>query len=116
MRCAHDRREQPPAVRDFNTAQRHEVGNQLVHLLKAKLTQMEVQVQAGSPVAANDMKALAVMFGILTDKRRLEDGQVTDRTEQATVPAREIIEAKILELADRRTKRSRLEHVDTPVD
>ena len=108
------RREQPPAFRDFNTAQRHEVGNQLVHLLKAKLTQMEEQFQAGSRVAANDMKALAVMFGILTDKRRLEDGQVTDRTEQASVPAREIIEAKILDLADRRKKRSPLEPQDTP--
>ncbi len=56
------------------------------------------------------------MFGILTDKRRLEDGQVTDRTEQATVPAREIIEAKILNLADRRKKQSPPEPLDTPGD
>ncbi len=53
---------------------------------------------------------------ILTDKRRLEDGQVTDRSEQVVVPAREIIEAKILDLADRRKKRSPLEPVDTPTD
>ncbi len=109
-------REQPPAFRNFNQARRTEVGNRLVGLLEGNLTRMEKQLQAGTAIAARELKDLVITFGILTDKRRLEDGQVTDRTEQANVPAREIIEAKILDLADRRKKPSPPDPLDTPGD
>lgn len=48
------------------------------------------------------LQALAIAIGILTDKRRLEDGEVTARTEVNGGEARERIASRLDELAARR--------------
>ena len=48
------------------------------------------------------LQALAIAIGILTDKRRLEDGEVTARTEVNGGDARERIASKLDELSTRR--------------
>ena len=48
------------------------------------------------------LQALAIAIGILTDKRRLEDGEVTARTEVSGGDARERIASKLDELSARR--------------
>jgi IS30 family transposase len=48
------------------------------------------------------LQALAIAIGILTDKRRLEDGEVTARTEVSGGDARERIASRLDELASRR--------------
>ena len=107
-----DGKDIPSAFKDFNTQQRQETGNALAELVTktvAKWTRDLDRFDFYPP--PREMKDLAIMFGVLTDKRRLEDGEVTDRTETSAVPAREIVEAKILDLAERRKARN-LETVD----
>lgn len=48
------------------------------------------------------LQALAIATGILTDKRRLEDGEATARTEVNGGDARERIARRLDELAERR--------------
>lgn len=60
------------AGRNYDRATRLELGNEMFE----KLREMVVGVTATS-----EMKDLATTFGILTDKRRLEDGEATDRRE-----------------------------------
>lgn len=48
------------------------------------------------------LQALAIAVGILIDKRRLEDGEVTARTEVASGSARDRLAHKLDELAARR--------------
>ena len=55
--------------------------------------------QASSP---HKLQALAIALGILIDKRRLEDGEVTARTEVNGGDARERIARRLDELASRR--------------
>ena len=93
------------AFADFNESERQQVGNELVDILRRKIKAMQKEFDWGHPVSARDMKDIAVMFGVLTDKRRLEDGLATDRQETSVVPAREIFEAKILDLAERKKVR-----------
>ena len=50
----------------------------------------------------HQLQALAIAMGILTDKRRLEDGEVTARTEVNGGDARERIASRLDELASRR--------------
>ena len=59
----------------------------------------ELIEQATTP---HKLQALAIAMGILTDKRRLEDGEVTARTEVSGGDARERIASKLDELATRR--------------
>ncbi len=93
---------QSQGFKDFNEQRRSEVGNRMVAILERRLTQLE---ESGE-ITGRELKDLAVMFGVLTDKRRLEDGLATDRTETSEVPAREIVRDKIDELAERRARRS----------
>ena len=95
------RTEQSQGFKDFNERRRAEVGNRMVAILERRLGQLE----ASGEINGRELKDLAVMFGVLTDKRRLEDGLSTDRIETETVPAREIVRDKIDELAERRAKR-----------
>ncbi len=100
-----DRTDTSTAFADFNDQQRLDVGNRLAELVNKGLAKMEKDFEYGFSPQVRDMKDLAIMFGILTDKRRLEDGLATDRSETSVVPAREIIEAKILDLDERRKNR-----------
>ncbi|MBA2390313.1 MAG: hypothetical protein H0V67_08655 [Geodermatophilaceae bacterium] len=54
----------------------------------------------------NGLKDLALAFGILTDKRRLEEGQATARTENQVSDVRQRLDARLDELAARRTQRA----------
>ena len=69
-------------------------------LLNKMFTKAEELIeQATTP---HKLQALAIAMGILTDKRRLEDGEVTARTEVSGGDARERIASKLDELAARR--------------
>jgi hypothetical protein len=50
----------------------------------------------------HQLQALAISIGILTDKRRLEDGEVTSRTELYGDDIRERLASRLDELAARR--------------
>ena len=68
-------------------------------LNKMFLKAEELIEQATTP---HKLQALAIAMGILTDKRRLEDGEVTARTEVSGGDALERIASKLDELATRR--------------
>ncbi len=99
------RTEQSQGFKDFNERRRAEVGNRMVALLESRLAQMEHSITLGFPIEGRELKDLTIAFGVLTDKRRLEDGLSTERVETETVPAREIVRDKIDELAERRKNR-----------
>lgn len=63
----------------------------------------ELIEQATSP---HKLQALAISLGILIDKRRLEDGEVTARTEVNGGGARERIARTLDELATRRREKA----------
>ncbi len=92
---------QSQGFKDFNERRRAEVGNRMVAILERRLGQLE----DSGEITGRELKDLAVMFGVLTDKRRLEDGLSTERVETESVPAREIVRDKIDELAERRKLR-----------
>ena len=98
------RSQQQPHSIDFNAERRAEAGNRLASVIEGRIGQLEKALTDGTEVDSRQIRELAIAFGVMTDKRRLEDGLVTDRTE-TSVPAREIIEGKIDELAERRSKR-----------
>lgn len=52
------------------------------------------------------LQALAIAVGILIDKRRLEDGEVTARTEVSGGAARERLASRLDELAARRREKA----------
>ena len=81
------------ARRDYAFAERI----QLLNKLFDKLSEM-----ADGPLTPNGLQALSISMGILTDKRRLEDGEVTARTEVNGGDARERIASRLDELAARR--------------
>ncbi|HXI16612.1 MAG TPA: hypothetical protein VNM48_09580 [Chloroflexota bacterium] len=54
----------------------------------------------------NGLKDLALAFGILTDKRRLEEGQATARTESQVSEVRQRLDTRLDELASRRTQKA----------
>jgi hypothetical protein len=62
----------------------------------------KVREMADGPLTPNGLQALTISMGILTDKRRLEDGEVTARTEVNGGDARERIASRLDELAARR--------------
>ena len=71
-----------------------------IALLNKLFTKAEELIeQADTP---HKLQALAIAMGILTDKRRLEDGEVTARTEVNGGDARERIASRLDELAARR--------------
>lgn len=69
----------------------------LLNKIFAKAEQMAETVDK-----PHQLQALAIAVGILTDKRRLEDGEVTARTEVNGGDARERIASRLDELAARR--------------
>jgi transcriptional regulator with XRE-family HTH domain len=70
----------------------------------ALLNKVFDQAEAMIPTATtpHKLQALAIAIGILIDKRRLEDGEVTARTEVNSGSAREQLTRRLDELAARR--------------
>ena len=65
------------AAADFNLARRLELGNKIA----ARLAEL---VESEGPLLPKDLRDVAVTFGVLTDKRRLEDGESTSNVNQHT--------------------------------
>lgn len=84
------------ARRDYSAAERLALLNKLFD---------KVRDMADGPLTPNGLQALAISMGILTDKRRLEDGDVTARTEVTGGEARERIARRLDELAARRREK-----------
>jgi hypothetical protein len=81
------------ARRDYSLIERVALLNKLFN----KLSEM-----VDGPLTPNGLQSLTIAMGILTDKRRLEDGEVTARTEVSGGDARERIASRLDELASRR--------------
>jgi len=56
-------------------------------------------------LTSRDLKDLAITFGVLTDKRRLDDGEATERQEVDVAAARAAVAGRLDELAARRRQR-----------
>lgn len=86
------------ARRDYVQAERLEALNEAFDVVRARLPMV---------VDAHDVRHLVMALAVLIDKRRLEDGEVTDRTETNVndASARERIAGRIDELAARRRAR-----------
>lgn len=65
----------------------------------------KVREMVDGPLTPNGLQALTISMGILTDKRRLEDGEVTARMEVNGGDARERIARRLDELAARRAEK-----------
>ncbi len=99
-------KQQSQGFKDFNEQRRAETGNRLASIIDSRILQIEAAFVEGTDVDSRQIRELMISFGVLTDKRRLEDGLSTDRVETEMVPAREIVQGKIDELAERRKNRS----------
>jgi hypothetical protein len=85
------------ARRDYASAERLALLNKLFD---------KVRDMADGPLTPNGLQALTISMGILTDKRRLEDGEVTARTEVSSGGARERLARSLDELAARRREKA----------
>lgn len=74
-----------------------------IALLDKVFDKAESMIETAS--TPHKLQALAIAVGILIDKRRLEDGEVTARTEVASGSAREHLARRIDELAERRAEK-----------
>lgn len=83
--------------RDYAAAERLALLNKLFD---------KVREMADGPLTPNGLQALTISMGILTDKRRLEDGEVTARTEVSGGSARERLASRLDELAVRRREKA----------
>lgn len=81
------------ARRDYALAGRLELGNAMFDAVEEML---------GKAKTPGELKDLATTFGILTDKRRLDDGEATNRTENVDPSRRERFRKNLDELAERR--------------
>lgn len=72
-------------------------------LLNKVFAQAEQMIETAT--TPHKLQALAIALGILIDKRRLEDGEVTARTEVNGGDARERIARRLDELAARRREK-----------
>ncbi len=92
------------ANRAYAKTQRIEVGERMLDLVEETLNRLEVEMKKDIEFIpdANDMKNLATTFAILTDKRRLEDGDPTSRHEVQSESVRLELSAKLDALALRK--------------
>lgn len=104
-----DIQKQDSRISDFNERRRAESGNRLANVVEGRIAQLEKAIDAGTEVDSRQIRELTIAFGVLTDKRRLEDGLATDRHETSEVPAREIIKSEIDELDERRKQKRKRE-------
>ena len=86
------------ARRDYAAAERLALLNKLFDKVR--------EMADGPSLTPNGLQALTISMGILTDKRRLEDGEVTARTEVNGGDARERIARRLDELAARRATKA----------
>jgi hypothetical protein len=96
----------PPQFADFNARQRATVGNRLAALVAQTIEMFQKAADGGTPVSPRELKELALAFGILTDKRRLEDGEATGRVETLATDARQTVVKRLDELARRRATKT----------
>lgn len=75
-----------------------------IALLDKVFTKAEAMIDTAT--TPHKLQALAIAIGILTDKRRLEDGEVTARTEVNSGGARERLARSLDELAIRRREKT----------
>lgn len=81
------------AARDYNIEQRKSLGNEGFAKLRALLAEV---------AKLSDMREWSIAYGILVDKRRLEDGEATARTERIdTEQARAQLAGKLDQLTPR---------------
>jgi IS30 family transposase len=83
------------ARRDFSLTARIELGNRLAERVREKLDDPSL-----TPI---QLQQLATAYAILVDKRRLEDGEATARTEEMRTNIRERLAKQLDELAEWRT-------------
>lgn len=83
------------AMRDYSSIERLRVLNLTFERIEEMLDDNDLKPR--------DLKDLAVALGISIDKRRLEDGEVTERTEISDLSgARNAVRNKLLEISERR--------------
>lgn len=85
------------ATEGYGLARRLELSNRLF----SKLGEV-----VETSIEPSGLKDLATAFGILTDKRRLEEGQATERTESSVTDLRSRVESRLDELAQRRQQKA----------
>ncbi len=83
------------AAKDYALAGRLELGNAMFDAVGEML---------GSAKTPQELKDLATTFGILTDKRRLDDGEATNRTESVSPERRQRMKESLDEVAAQRRK------------
>ena len=66
----------------------------------------KIDDQLDKDLDANDLRNLSIAIGTVIDKRRLEDGEATQRTEVSSNDARERFVRRIDQLAERRGKKA----------
>lgn len=74
-------------VKAANEARTNYADAQRIGLINKAFAKVEklVDLFPDNPAASRDLRELVTALGILIDKRRLEDGDVTERTEQITI-------------------------------
>lgn len=90
---------------DYDCARRLE----LLNTLFAKATTL-----ANAAADGRDFRDIVVAVGVLIDKRRLEDGEVTDRVDVHNGGARERLVSRLDELAERRRAKDALSRTERP--
>jgi transposase-like protein len=85
------------ARRDYAQAERLALLNKLFD---------KVREMADGPLTPNGLQALTISMGILTDKRRLEDGEATSRAEIHGDDIRDRLASRLDELAARRRQKA----------
>jgi hypothetical protein len=91
----------------------------LINMVFDKIERVVEAVEPDGVGAARDMKDIAIATGIMIDKRRLEDGEATSRSENGTIgEARLSLATKIDAIVRNRatSEMANYEHVDTDID
>ncbi len=94
------------SLKTYAKEHRLDLGNRLIDVVEETVTRLE-RMMAEDPEATpeiRELREMAVTFGILTDKRRLEDGDATSRTEVSAESVRLEIVAKLENLEKRHTQ------------
>lgn len=77
------------------------LNDRLFEAIQQSMDVLEDNIEAGQ-LDARDLQALVISYGILTDKRRLEDGESTSRDENVImVTAKESLSLKLAEIRER---------------
>lgn len=91
------------AIKTYAKEHRLDLGNRLIDIVEEAVSRMEAAMTEDEEYVPEirELREMAITFGILTDKRRLEDGDATTRTEVSTESVRLEIAAKLEQLEQR---------------